>query len=243
MHSLFCKNHQSSCLSGSGINSADAGEIWHMFDTRFNIPVTLVDPARAGNIDLDRYNVLIVTGSPDVSPAIIESIKVWNRKGGTVIAYKSGNNWLSRTKLAEIEFVPQVTSKIKDGIYANRSADGQVHQIPGSIFETQLDLSHPLCFGYTRDILPVMKSSATAVKKDSNVYNNPIIYTSNPLLSGYCTKENIDRIKGTSFASIHGNRIISIYDNTNFRAIWYGTNKIFMNAVFFGQMMGRSGND
>lgn len=62
------------------------------------------------------------------------------------------------------------------------------------------------------------------------------MYTSSPLLSGYCTRENIDRIKGSPFASVHGNRVISIYDNTNFRAIWYGTNKIFMNAVFLGRL-------
>ena len=147
------------------------------------------------------------------------------------------NNWLSENKLAEIEFIPSVTSKIEDGIYSNRNGDRQLHRIPGSIFETKLDLTHPLCFGYTLDKLPVFKTGAPAVQKDANIYNNPVIYTAKPLLSGYCSKENVERIVGTSFASVHGNRIISIYDNTNFRAIWYGTNKIFMNALFFGQMM------
>jgi hypothetical protein len=224
---------------GDGASSNDAGEIWHMFDTQFNIPVTMVTPSRAGSVNLDRYNVLIITGSQEISPAVIEKIKTWNRLGGTIIGYKSGNSWLSKNKLTEIEFEPAVDSKLKEGIYINRSADKEARRIPGSIFETKLDLSHPLCYGYTRDILPVFKSGATAAEKDKNVYNNPVTYTLNPLLSGYCTKENIERIKGTSFASVHGNRIISIYDNTNFRAIWFGTNKIFMNAVFFGQLMGR----
>ena len=26
-------------------------------------------------------------------------------------------------------------------------------------------------------------------------------------------------------------------DNTNFRAFWYGTNKLLMNAIFFGNEM------
>jgi len=26
-------------------------------------------------------------------------------------------------------------------------------------------------------------------------------------------------------------------DNTNFRAFWYGTNKLLMNAIFFGEIM------
>jgi hypothetical protein len=230
-------------FAGDGITSSDAGEIWHMFDIRFNIPVTLVTAARVGSLDLDKYNVLIVAGSPEISSAAVENIKTWNKKGGTIIGYESGNKWIMKNKLAEIEFVPDAVSKARTGIYANRSGDAQVQQIPGSIFETKLDLSHPLCYGYTREILPVFKSSATAAKKDENVYNNPIVYSKSPLLSGYCTKENIERIKETPFASVHGNRVISIYDNTNFRAIWYGTNKIFMNAVFFGQLLGRSGGD
>jgi hypothetical protein len=230
-------------FAGDGITSSDAGEIWHMFDTRFNIPVTMVTASRFGSLDLDKYNVLIIAGSPDISAAAVENIKNWNKKGGTIIGYENGNNWISKNKLAEIEFVPAVASKVKTGVYANRSGDAQVHQIPGSIFETRLDLSHPLCYGYIRDVLPVFKSSSTAAKKDENVYNNPIVYSKSPLLSGYCTKENIERIKETPFASVHGNRVISIYDNTNFRAIWYGTNKIFMNAVFFGQIMGRTGGD
>lgn len=224
-------------FTGEGSSSSDAGEIWHLLDQRFKIPVTLVTPQRFGNIDIDDYNVLIVTGSPLVNPAAVESIRAWSRKGGTIIGYKSGNQWLSRNKLAEIEFVPGAKSRVAKGVYANRGGDSQVHEIPGSIFETVLDLTHPLCYGYTRDRLPVFKSDAGAETKDANVYNNPVMYTADPLLSGYCSKENIQRIRNTPLASIHGRRIISIYDNTNFRAITWGTNKIFLNAIFFGQIL------
>ena len=33
---------------------------------------------------------------------------------------------------------------------------------------------------------------------------------------------------------VGGGRTICLSDNTNFRAFWYGTNKVLMNAVFFG---------
>jgi len=224
-------------ISGDGISSSDAGEIWHMFDIRFNIPVTMITAQRFGNVNLSRYNVLIVAGSPDLGSAAIENIKAWNRKGGTIIAYKGGNNWLVRNKLAEIDFIPAAVSKLKEGVFADRSVNNQARQNPGSIFEVRLDLTHPLCYGYTRNILPVFKSGTSAAGKVTDIYNNPAVYTADPLLSGYCTKENSDRLKGTAFASVHRGRIISIYDNTNFRAVWYGTNKIFLNAVFFGQLL------
>jgi len=230
-------------IVGDGTNSTDAGEIWHMLDTRFSMPVTMVTASRFGTINLDEYNVLIISGSPDVSSAGIENIRTWNRKGGTIIGYESGNNWLARNKLAEIEYVTESESIKKEGEYANRTLDNLSRQIPGSIFETKLDLTHPFCYGYTRDRLPVFKSGASASKKDNNIYNNPVIYTSNPLLSGYCSKTNAERLGGSAFASVHGTRTISIYDNTNFRAVWYGTNKIFMNAVFFGQILGQGRNE
>jgi hypothetical protein len=224
-------------IVGDGTNSSDAGEIWHMLDTRFKIPVTMITPSRFSSADLDRYNVLIITGSPDINSEGIENIRVWNRNKGTIIGYENGNSWLAKNKFAEIEFVTAVTEKKKNGIYLNKTADSQVQQIPGSIFQTKLDLTHPLCYGYIRDIMPVFKSTATVAKNDPNIYNNPIRYTNAPLLSGYCTKENIERIKVTPFASVHGTRVISLYDNTNFRAYWYGTNKVFMNAIFFGQII------
>ncbi len=32
-------------------------------------------------------------------------------------------------------------------------------------------------------------------------------------------------------------KVIYFTDNTNFRAFWYGTNKLLMNAIFFGNEM------
>jgi hypothetical protein len=241
---LFVNIQQPSVMmfTGEGSNSTDAGEIWHMLDTRFKIPVTMVTPSRANSVNLQKYNVIIVTGNPSVSPAFIEKLKAWNRGGGTIIGYESGNRWIANNKITQINYVDEVKQKKEDGIYVKMQNDRQIHQIAGSIFETRLDLSHPLCYGYTKNRLPVFKTGVVVAKKDTVIYNNPVVYTDSPLLSGYCTPENIERIKGSSFASVHGNRIVSIYDNTNFRATWYGTNKIFMNAVFFGQLLGRGGS-
>jgi hypothetical protein len=230
-------------FTGDGSVSSDAGEIWHMLDTRFNIPVTMITPARANSVNLQKYNVIIITGNPYVTPSFAEKIKEWNRNGGTLIGYKTGNRWLVNNKIAQINYVEEARMSREEGIYANIQTDRQKQQIPGSIFETKLDLSHPLCFGYSKNLLPVFKSGVTAAKKDTVIYNNPVVYTENPLLSGYSSTENTSRIKGSAFASVHGNRIISIYDNTNFRAAWYGTNKIFMNAIFFGQILGRGATD
>ena len=80
------------------------------------------------------------------------------------------------------------------------------------------------------------------LKADKRSYNNPIQYTSNPLLSGYISKENARIIPNTVPFKVQrkrgsNGRVIIFTDNTNFRAFWYGTNKLLMNAVFFGNQM------
>jgi len=224
-------------IIGDGTSSTDAGEIWHLLDAKFKIPVTMVTPLRMSSMNLDRYNVLVISGSPELSSSGTENIRTWNRRGGVIVATEGGNSWLVRNKLAEIDFVPAAPSAIKTGVYADRSANSQARSIPGTIFQVKLDLTHPLCYGYTRNLLPAFKFGTLVAKPDQNIYNNPVVYTSDPLLSGYCTKENLSRIKDSPFASIHGTRVISIYDNPNFRAVWYGTSKIFLNALFFGGIM------
>ena len=49
---------------GEGVRSYDAGEIWHLLDTRFNIPITKLDVGDLGYIDLSRYTHIIL---PDYS--------------------------------------------------------------------------------------------------------------------------------------------------------------------------------
>jgi len=224
---------------GDGSSSRDAGEIWHIADTRFNIPVTMVNGNRA--VDLDRYNVVIVTGS-GLSESVAKSLVEWTKEGGTLIALKGGNSFASRSELANIESIPAAKVEADENTnYAARAADFSHHRVPGSIFEVKLDLTHPLCYGYVRNLLPVFKSNASAFRVNNDQYNNPAVFTEQPYLSGYSSKENIDRISESAYVSVHSSgrgRVISIYDNPNFRGIWYGTTRLFMNSIFFGQSLG-----
>ncbi|MGY8915615.1 MAG: hypothetical protein ACKVJF_11115, partial [Flavobacteriales bacterium] len=62
----------------------------------------------------------------------------------------------------------------------------------------------------------------------------------NPLLSGYISEENLNLLKNSVPFQVNRmgkGRVIVFTDNTNFRAFWYGTNKLLMNAIFFGHSM------
>jgi hypothetical protein len=66
------------------------------------------------------------------------------------------------------------------------------------------------------------------------------MYTPRPLASGFISKPNELKLRGTAavdVADVGAGRIISMVDNPNFRAFWYGTNKLFLNSIFFGPLM------
>ena len=68
-----------------------------------------------------------------------------------------------------------------------------------------------------------------------NPVATPFKYTANPLLSGYISNENLTMIAGSpavSISSFGEGKVIGFVDNHNFRAFWYGTNRLFINSIF-----------
>lgn len=129
---------------------------------------------------------------------------------------------------------------ITDVSFENKSLKLGAQYIGGAIFEADIDRSHPINFGYKNDKIALFRNSTLFIKADKKSYNNPIQYTSNPLLSGYISKENAKVIKKTvpfKVQKLGKGRVIVFTDNTNFRAFWFGTNKLLMNAIFFGDKM------
>ena len=233
-------------LIGEGTNSRDAGEIWHLFDVQYQTTMAMVESERFNDIELSDYTTIIVPGgSPSgLSDAGIENLKRWLQGGGTLIAYKNAAHWAVSNDLLKISFKPGVSDEhVTKYAYGERYRGRSKHVISGAIFEVQLDLTHPLAYGFQENKIPVFKSGNTVAELPLDPYQAPILYSQAPLLSGFASQENIDRIKGSPFLVTQGygrGRIITILDNTNFRGVWFGTNKIFANAVFFGNLVGGS---
>lgn len=226
-------------LVGDGINPYDAGEIWHLLDTRYNIPVTKLDTRNLGRTDLSRYNTIIMVNSSGVSSSNTKKLQTWVRDGGTLVAYRNALRYLNSQKFMSIDF--KKSKLLAKNITREQRSDFRGAQvIGGAIFEANLDRSHPINFGYKNATLPLFRNTTLFVKPDKNSYNNPIQYTKNPLLSGYISKQNLDSIANSVPLKIAGmgrGNVVAFTDNTNFRAFWYGTNKLLMNAIFFREDM------
>ena len=223
-------------LVGDGMTSYDAGEIWHLLDTRYNIMATKLDTKNFSRADLSRYNTIImVNSSSALNESHTKKLKTWIQDGGNLVAYKNTLKWINSKKLMKIDLKKNKLTAKNVSFEDQRNFRG-AQVIGGAIFETELDRSHPINFGYKNDKLALFRNSTIFVKADSNSYDNPIRYTKMPLLSGYISEENLDSLSDTvplKIGTIGRGHIVAFTDNTNFRAFWYGTNKLLMNAIFF----------
>lgn len=228
-------------LVGDGVDSYDAGEIWHLFDQRFNIKITKIDTRDFGRINLWDYTTFIIPNSFGniFNDNQSKTIERWVRDGGTLIAYQNTLRWLNSSKLMEMDFLSEPL-KAKNISFEEKDDYRGAQGIFGAIFDARIDRSHPINFGYKNNRLPLFRNTTLFVKADEQSYNNPVQYTANPLISGYISKENKKLIGNTvpvKIKSLGRGQVVGFTDNTNFRAFWYGTNKLLMNAVFFGPMM------
>ncbi|MFD2585846.1 M14 family zinc carboxypeptidase [Croceitalea marina] len=229
-------------LVGDGVRSYDAGEIWHLFDTRYDMKITKIDTEYFNSVDLDKYTDLILPsgwGSNILDKKGADKVKEWVKDGGTVIGYRNVANWYKKNGLMKMEL--KKDSLVAKNISFDQKGDFLGAQVTGgAIFEATQDRSHPINYGYKNTKISLFRNTNIYIKPDKNSYNNPIQYTNSPLQSGYISEENAELIKSSvpfKVTRMGRGRVILFTDNTNFRAFWYGTNKLLMNAIFFGPMM------
>ncbi|WP_171032288.1 M14 family metallopeptidase [Polaribacter aestuariivivens] len=227
-------------LVGDGIAGNDSGEIWHLLDQRFDMALTRIDMSYFTRVDISKYSAIIVPSSYNLGKSAEEKLRTWVNNGGILIGYKNTARWLSSKKFINLSFDTAKMDTVKNVSFENRGLQSGAQVIGGAIFEANIDRSHPVNFGYKNDKIALFRNSTMFIKPDKRSYNNPIQYTSNPLLSGYISKENAKIIPNTvpfKVQRMGRGKVIVFTDNTNFRAFWYGTNKLLMNAIFFGDKM------
>jgi len=244
---------------GRDMDWYNAGEIWHLLDVRMHMPVTLRDRSRLGSVNLDRYTHLIFAGGEfdTYVPEYAERIRQWVKNGGTIIGIRQGADWVRANVLDYVypELVdgvppPDIASESGHDLlaeelpeperisYAEKEARDAIDVIGGAIFAGDLDISHPLGFGYSRRDVSLLKNTKIPLERPSNPYATVIAYGTPPLKSGYASDTNQDALEGT--AALIAERlgegsVILFADDPNFRGIWYGTNKLFLNALFFSK--------
>ena len=226
-------------IAGLDMDWYNVGEIWHLLDQRMQIPVTISDRNLMQNTNFDRYTHIIFAGGryKNYYPDFTEELDQWIIKGGTIVGIRQGADWIQKN-LLEINIKENLLEQDSNTryMYAEKESRDPLEFIGGTIFSGDLDITHPLGFGYTNKNIALHKNTTSILSKPTNPYGTVIAYKNEPVLSGYASENNQHAIANTAalIAERHGKGSVILFaDDPNFRATWLGTNKLFLNSLFF----------
>lgn len=231
-------------LIGDGVTSNEAGFVWHLTDSKIGMPITKVSTNQFNQLRLPDYTALIlVSGNyTPLGESGIAKLKAWVQQGGTLILVRNAISWAIQAKLIDEQLQKDDDKKDANRIDFVSARDFQGSRaIGGSIYMTDLDITHPLGFGYTSRSLPVWRNHSNFLEVSKNPFSTVAKMTGNPRLSGYIHPTNLEKIKNSPslmVSSMGQGRAILFIDDPNFRGYWYGTNRLFINALFFGPQIG-----
>lgn len=153
-----------------------------------------------------------------------------------LIALEGGARWAARNGLLSASLRPSPTDSTSRP-YADRDAARGAQALGGSIMDVVLDPTHPLAYGYG-DRVAVFKSGTALFEPSSPQSGSDVgVYASTPLLSGYSSRENLARLPGAAAIKAGGlgrGRVVLMDFDPSFRAFWYGTDGLLLNAVYLG---------
>ncbi len=226
------------------VSSYEAGEVWHLFEDRMRMPITKVPERLFYRTELDRYNVIIlVSGTYKLlNKREKERLKQWVADGNTLITTAKASSWLVTQKLVDEKLVTRKDSLSESGRMNYEDSRGSIgkQNLGGAIFAVDLDITHPVGFGYNDRYLPVYKNNRVWLSPSKNRFSTVARYAADPHIDGYITRENLELMGESAsiiVSKIGQGRVVLFADNPNFRSAWYGTNKLLMNSVLFGELI------
>jgi len=232
-------------IVGEGVTSYDAGEVWHHIDQRYHIPLTMIDKRQLYRAEMSRYTTLIMVNGQyrDLQKSELEKIKEWIEEGGNLILFRNAINWAVNNDIIELDRIKtDVKSSTVKAEYQHSSATSGATVLGGAIFDAEMDMSHPLCYGYDDEQIALFRRGTTLYEMPKNSYAAPVRYTTNPIVSGYIPKGFNQKAAGKAAVTVHRSgrgTVVCFQDNLLFRGYWYGGNKLFGNALFFSDIIDR----
>jgi hypothetical protein len=236
-------------LGGNGTTSYEVGEIWHFLNKQLALAPTIVEVDRLSRINLDNYTHLIMANGSygGINDKMVTKLTRWVKGGGVIWGQKNAAKWLVDKELlkATLTTAAEMGKRLDKKIlpYGQQDSHNARKRIAGAIFSVELDLTHPLTYGYHQATLPVFKNSTLVLNKATKSFVTVGTYSKYPQLSGYADKTNVAKIAQSSFMlaqSLDNGTVIGVADNVNFRGFWYGTSRLMTNSLYFSHIVDAS---
>ena len=227
-------------LSGEPTSTLRFGEVWHFFEQQLHYPLTVLDADYFDRADLEGYDVLVL---PDgygygrfLSDKRRSALADWVRSGGRLIAMGGALGALEGDAGFSIKGKDK-DSDPKDSItpepFEGSERERIKSAITGAIFQTRVDPTHPLAFGYA-DRYYTLKLGSDAY---GYLEGGTVAYLEQAPrpVAGFAGSEALKRIPETlvfGAESLGRGQVVYLADNPLFRGFWENGKLFFANALF-----------
>ncbi|MFY8273812.1 M14 metallopeptidase family protein [Pseudoalteromonas sp. SSDWG2] len=231
-------------VGGQPASQYEVGELWYYLDRHVGLAPSIIEADNLNRVDLDKYTHIVFAHGryADLSKGFKSKLQSWVNEGGVVWGQKGGAQFLADEQILKATYLTRkdmAASFSTEGMnYGDRDKLAGQQRIAGAIFASSVDLTHPLSYSLTREQLPVFKNSTFLLEQSDSPFVNVATYTQKPLLAGFTHDNNVSQIANGGAVLAHRvgrGAVVAMSDNPVFRGFWYGTSRIFSNALFFGE--------
>ena len=233
-------------VMGEGVSATEIGSAWFLLDQQVQLPASKLDPAQLGKVTLDRYTTIVLAGGTyaGVDASAVAALKRWINAGGSLVTYGTAARWAIEQKLAD----EVLGEEEKDPAAARRAFGDQrdiaaIERVSGNILSADVDTSHPLGFGLPRTQLAINKENGISFKPSRNPFSTVVRVDEKPRVNGYLSESNRNRVAGAAWLLVspqgQGN-VVLFADDPAHRKYWHGTERLLLNAIFFGNQLNPS---
>ena len=229
---------------GEGVNANSYGQIWNYFENVVHYPLSRVEVDKLANIDISTFNTVILPdGYYSIGDKERKNLKEWVKNGGKLIIIGGANRSFKADKSFEIgkiegKELTEDSDKAAEVRYKKRKYEGAERRsiagsIPGAIFKTEIDKTHPLCFGM--ESYYTLKNSSSYYPLLGGSSFNPIRIPSDYTSYGFIGSSIQEKFEETAVVSVETQgrgQVVYMADNPLFRAFWKSGEVLFANAIF-----------
>jgi len=234
-------------VMGEGVTATEIGSAWFLLDQQLQVPASKIDPTQLGRVGLDRYTTIVLSGGnyAGVDAAAVAALKRWINAGGSLVTYGSGARWAIEQKLAVGEKLASDDTDTSDQrlAFGDQRDVAAIERVSGNILSADADTSHPLAFGLPGRALAVNKENTVVLQPSANAYSTVVRVDAQPQVNGYLSERNRGRVAQSAWLLVspqgQGN-VVLFADDPAHRKYWHGTERLLINALFFGNLINPS---
>ena len=250
-------------VAGEGVSPTSYGSLWFVLERRIGKTFTAVRAEDVSAASLAEFDVIILPNGGGYERRFgesgIEALKGWVQRGGTLIGYAGGAQYLIEREELEVSYLAPDTADLPPDTVATilEAVDRAAPQgtilpptaspatrpdapiaVPGTLLRGVLDANHWLTFGYAQQELPLLAQSLPL--RFSTEGANPVVYADGDrlVLSGFVWPDNTFRTYANQpYATVDevgSGKMILFAEDPIYRAVFDAPMGLLMNAIFLG---------